>query len=95
MENKTGQRKAAASEKLNLDPIMELEHVIGYSPQKCKNLKWSRLKGENVILFSAGGTLIAMDTETNIQKRFFFGHTSPICCFDLANHGEFVVSAEE
>lgn len=72
------------SPKLNLDPVMELKHVIGYSPDKCLNIKWSKIAGENVVLFTSGGTIIVMDVETNEQKRFFFGHSAPICCFDVA-----------
>jgi hypothetical protein len=53
------------SPKLNLDPVMELKHVIGYSPDKCLNIKWSKIAGENIVLFSSGGTLIVMDVETN------------------------------
>ena len=53
------------SHKLNKDPIMELKHIIGYQADKCMSMKWSRQEGENVILFSSGGTLIGMDTETN------------------------------
>lgn len=30
------------SAKLNVDPVLELKHIIGYSPDKCQNLKWSR-----------------------------------------------------
>ena len=71
------------SHKLNKDPIMELKHIIGYQADKCMSLKWSRQEGENVVLFTSGGTLIAMDSESNEQKRFFFGHSAPICCFDL------------
>lgn len=44
---------------------MELKHIIGYQPDKCMNLKWSRQSGENVVIFTSGGTLIAMDTESN------------------------------
>lgn len=69
--------------------------MIGYSPDKCLNIKWSRVGGENVVLFTSGGTLIAMDVETNEQKRFFFGHSAPICCFDVAQHGGMVASAQE
>jgi|TARA_B110000285_G_scaffold166226_1_gene185728 uncharacterized protein with WD repeat len=71
------------SHKLNKDPIMELKHVIGYQADKCMNLKWSKQDGENVVLFTSGGTIIAMDSESNEQKRFFFGHSAPVCCFDL------------
>lgn len=53
------------SPKLNLDPVMELKHIIGYSPDKSLNLKWSRLHNENVVIFTSGGTLIAMDVDNN------------------------------
>jgi len=43
---------------------MELKHIIGYSPDKCLNIKWSRVQGESVIIFTSEGSLIAMDTET-------------------------------
>ena len=83
------------SPKLNQDPICELKHIIGYSPDKCLNLKWSRFQGENVVIFTAGGTLIAMDVDTNTQKRFFFGHSAPVCCFDLNANGALLASAQE
>jgi len=73
-----------ANPKLNQDPIMELKHIIGYSPAKCLSLKWSRIANENIVLFTSCGSLIAMDVETLQQKRFFFGHSAPICCFDVA-----------
>jgi hypothetical protein len=44
---------------------MELKHIIGYQADMCSTIKWSRLDGENVVIFSSGGTLIAMDTESN------------------------------
>jgi len=44
---------------------MELRHVIGYSPDKCLNIKWSKIPSESMVLFSSGGTLIVMDIETN------------------------------
>jgi hypothetical protein len=42
---------------------MELKHVIGYSPDKCLNIKWSKNADENVVLFTSGGTIIVMDVE--------------------------------
>jgi hypothetical protein len=83
------------SHKLKIDPIMELKHIIGYSPAKCLSLKWSRFPNENIVLFTSCGSLIAMDVETNQQKRFFFGHSAPICCFDVAPHGGLIASAQE
>lgn len=53
------------SHKLNKDPIMELKHIIGYQADKCLDMKWSKQDGENVVVFTSGGTLIAMDSETN------------------------------
>lgn len=83
------------SHKLNKDPIMELKHIIGYQADKCMNIKWSKQDGENVVLFTSGGTIIAMDSETNEQKRFFFGHSGPICCFDVSSDGQMLASAQE
>lgn len=54
------------SPKLAQDPIVELRHIIGYSPDRCLNLKWSRFPNDpNVVIFTSGGTLIAMDIENN------------------------------
>jgi WD40 repeat protein len=95
---KSGQfsgQELTRSHKLDKDPIMELKHIIGYQADKCLNLKWSRQEGENAVLFTSGGTMIAMDTETNEQKRFFFGHSAPICCFDLNETGTLIASAQE
>ena len=85
-EYRSGQfsgHELSRSHKLNKDPIMELKHIIGYQADKCFDIRWSMQEGENAVLFTSGGTLIAMDAESNEQKRFFFGHTAPICCFDL------------
>ena len=81
------------SAKLNMDPVLELKHIVGYSPDKCLNLKWSKITGENVVIFTSAGTIIAMDLDNQQQKRFFFGHTSPICCFDLNANGTLIASA--
>ena len=84
------------SPKLNQDPIIELRHIIGYSPDRCLNLRWSRFPNDpNVVIFTSGGTLIAMDIEQNQQKRFFFGHSAPICCFDVNANGALIASAQE
>jgi hypothetical protein len=72
---------------------MELQHIIGYSPDKCLNLKWSKQPGEQVMIFSSSGSLISMDVQTRAQKKFFFGHSEPICCFDVAPHGQIIASA--
>ena len=74
---------------------MELKHIIGYQADKCFDMKWSKQDGENVVVFSSGGTLIAMDSETNEQKRFFFGHSAPICCFDISMQGNLIASAQD
>lgn len=36
-----------------------------------------------------------MDTETNEQKRFFFGHSAAISCFDINPQGTMLASAQE
>jgi len=78
-----------------LDPILELKHIIGFSPAKCPYIKWSRVPGESTIVYASEGALIAMDIESGEQRRFYFGHNQPICCFDIAPHGGMVASAQE
>ena len=56
-------------------------------------MKWSKWDGENVVVFTSGATLIAMDSDTNEQKRFFFGHSAPIVCFDINSTGNLIASA--
>jgi WD40 repeat protein len=80
--------------KIQNDPIMELKHIIGYTPDTCSSLKWSAVEGENTLMFASNGTLIAMDIYTNQQKRFFFGHNAPICCFDVSKFGGLIASAQ-
>ena len=36
-----------------------------------------------------------MDAETNEQKKFFLGHSAPICCFDVSQNGGLIASAQE
>ena len=82
------------SPKLAQDPIVELRHIIGYSPDRCLNLKWSRFpNAPSTVLFTSGGTLIAMDIENNNPTRFYFGHSAPICCFDVNANGALIASA--
>ena len=58
-------------------------------------MRWSHAGGESVVIFSTGGSLIAMDADTSEQKRFFFGHSAPICCFDVSRQGNMLASAQE
>jgi hypothetical protein len=53
------------SPKLRQDPVMELKHIIGYSPDRCPQIRWSRFQGENVAIFTTGGTIVAMDVDNN------------------------------
>jgi|688.fasta_scaffold135272_3 hypothetical protein len=75
------------SAKLQTDPIMELKHIIGYSPNKCLNLKWTRIATENVLVYASAGSLIAYDIENDKQSKFFLGHHSAIVCFDVCQNG--------
>jgi WD40 repeat protein len=46
--------------------MIELRHIIGYSPDRCLSLKWSRFPNDpSTVLFTSGGTLIAMDVDSN------------------------------
>ena len=80
--------------KLSQDPILELKHIIGYSPEQCMNLRWSRIANENIVLFTSCGSLIAMDVDSGEQKRFFYGHSGPICCFDVSQNGSLIATAQ-
>lgn len=51
------------SPKLQCDPVLDLKHIIGYSPDRCLSLKWSKIVNENVAIFSSGGSLVAMQAE--------------------------------
>jgi hypothetical protein len=55
----------ARSPKLNKDPIIELKHIIGYQADKCLDIRWAKAAGDNVVVFTSGGTLIAQDVESN------------------------------
>ncbi len=46
------------SPKLDQDPIVELRHIIGYSPDRCTNLKWSRFPNNNNTVFFTSVTLL-------------------------------------
>jgi WD40 repeat protein len=83
------------SNKLDQDPILELQHIIGYSPDSCKSVRWAKMADHNVVIFASGGTLIAMDAERRTQNRFFFGHSKPICCFDINSNGTLMASGQE
>ena len=62
------------SKKLEINPIMKLDSVIGYTG---KDLKWLPNINGKTVIYASGGLLVAMtigkDQETN--QRFFIGHT--------------------
>jgi len=68
------------SKRLQVDPIMHLDYVIGYTG---KDLKWCPNANEKTILYASGGLLVAMNVgkEQNNTQRFFIGHTDLVSCF--------------
>lgn len=92
--NKYSKESITKSEKVKQDPILELEHIIGYNGQSCKDLQWSKFGDEKAIIFSTGGTLVSMDIKTN-KQRFFFGHSESICCFCVSSDGQYIASGQE
>lgn len=76
---------------MQVDPILDLEHVIGYNGSTCKDLVWSKQMDERAVLFASGGTLVSMDVNEN-KQRFFFGHNESICCFALNQIGTLVAT---
>ena len=85
-------KELVKSSKMNQDPILELDHIIGYSPDKCQEIQWIKKVEDNVAIFASGGTLIAMDVDQKSQRKFYFGHSAPICCFDANANGSLLAS---
>ena len=59
------------SKKLEVNPILTLDYVIGFTG---KDLKWSPNKDDKTIVYPSGGLLVAMNVKTN-KQRFLIGHT--------------------
>jgi hypothetical protein len=64
----------AKSKLLQVDPILNLDYVIGFNG---RNLKWCPRKEDKTIVYPSGGLLVAMDVKTN-KQRFFLGHNDLI-----------------
>lgn len=43
----------------DIDQLMQLNTITGYSLQNCNDLKW--VPGTKTVFFPAGNTLVAMD----------------------------------
>ena len=82
------------SNKLEVNPIMKLDSVIGYTG---KDLKWLPSTNEKTVLYASGGLLVAMsigkDQETS--QRFFIGHTDVVSCFGFSMDGYLIASAQD
>jgi WD40 repeat protein len=83
-----GRNKA---KKMEVDPIMKMDYVIGYSG---KHLMWCPNKDDKSIVYASGGLLVIMNVKTN-KQRFFMGHTDLISCFTFSRDGALIASAQD
>jgi WD40 repeat protein len=94
-------------EVMSPDPILRLEHVIGYNGGRKNNVKWTRDDSVFVtypaefregsrkyLVFAAGNTIVLMNPVTRAQQ-FLFGHTSVVKCLVLSTDGRLLVTAQE
>lgn len=84
------------SKKLQIDPILKLDYVIGFNGT---HLKWSPNINDKSILYASGGLLVSMNVdkgnEENLNQRFFMGHTDLITCFAFSMDGYLIASAQD
>lgn len=94
-------------EVMSPDPIIRLEHVIGYNGGRKHNVKWTkddsvfatypagfREGSRKFLIFAAGNTIVLMNP-VNRQQLFLFGHTSVVKSLVLSQDGRLLVSSQE
>lgn len=79
------------SKKLSIDPILNLDSVIGFTG---KDLKWSPKIEDKCIVYPSGGLLVVMNVKDN-KQRFLMGHTDLITCFTFSMDGTLIASGQD
>ena len=79
---------------MKVDPILDIERLVGYNGKTCKDLLWMPQVNEKTIIFATGGVVVAMDVNTE-KQRYFFGHTDNVSCFAVSQDGRFLASGQE
>jgi WD40 repeat protein len=86
------------------DPLMSLNHVIGYSGNNSRTVKWTKQQSvftcyprdftqssSKFIVYPSGCTLVLMNPVSR-KQHFLFGHTAPINSLSL--NGSLIVSGQ-
>jgi WD40 repeat protein len=84
-------RSKAKAKKMEVDPIMNMDYVIGYTG---RGLKWCPNKDDKSIVYASGGLLVIMNVKTN-KQRFFMGHTDLVTCFAFSMDGTLIASGQD
>ena len=88
------------------DPLMHLSHVIGYSGNNPRTVRWTKLHSDfscypldftsgssKYIIYPSGCTLVLMNPISR-KQHFFFGHTAPINSLSISSDGSLLVSGQ-
>ena len=88
------------------DPLMSLNHVIGYSGNNSRTVKWTKQQSvftcypreftqssSKFIIYPSGCTLVLMNPITR-KQHFLFGHTAPINSLSVSLNGSLIVSGQ-
>lgn len=88
------------------DPLMSLAHVIGYSGNNPRTVRWTKInsnftcyprelmaESSKFIIYASGCTLVLMNPVTR-KQHFLFGHTAPINCLSISQDGTMIVSGQ-
>lgn len=94
------------AEVLSPDPLMNLSHVIGYSGNYPRTVRWSKLQSNftcysreftsnssKYIIYPSGCTLVLMNPITR-KQHFFFGHTGPINSLSVSSDGSLIITGQ-
>lgn len=98
--------KAKPIDLMQPDPLMNLSHVIGFSGNNSRTVKWTKLQSlftcypkeftqgsSKFIVYSSGCTLILMNPITR-KQHFLFGHTAPINSLSISLNGALIVTGQ-
>lgn len=102
-------QKPAPIEPLSLlqpDPIMQLEHIVGYNGSYRSNVKWTRRFSDlsqypveftdgatKYLIYPAGNVLVYMNPVTR-RQHFNLGHTAPISIITVSDNGSLVATGQ-
>ena len=66
---------------LQPDPILSLQHIVGYSPSGPCSAVWTT--EADVVAYAAGQAIVFLDIRTGVQQ-FLQGHTADVVCLSVS-----------